>query len=818
MSLRIFAFFLLIITLGCTQKPTPAGELLAHLPSESSVLIKINDGENLISELNSSNLVQLAIKEKLPKKVDELLRGISLNSTKGEQLLALSGSHEDSVAYLYLAKQAPDSILTSSAKNKSVETITSAGHDFIKYEIEDLLFFTTKDRGIFKMSNSLALLKDNVSAVHTETDQTLKTLYETANLNKSSNIFLKLTRRNPFVSYSPVSTGETQLPLLSEWVALDTEISRTSLRLNGVGIISDSSSSMASLLRDTGTLPTKTPAIAPENILAMVSFAFQHKKILDKNLNAFRDSVEIPGAFQTVEEVGVVYFERSKAIMLHTYGAENLNEVLATYSTTSENIQGSEIFELRENDILANAFNPFIANFSPRFYTVLENTFIFGQDSETVQEIIASYSRKSTFDNNPAYKTVRTSLADESNMMLIASQEGLERIAEDGFSIPTPILFQSNGLSDYIFALQLIAEDNYFHTTLIAQEEQAEEISDNNWNKAKFNLQSKGITDPQFVTNHLNGKKEVVVQDENYRLYLIDPQNGIRWTKQLDGPIQGEIQQVDLYKNGRLQLAFTTDQQFLILDRNGKEVAPFTFTYAGGNLNPLAVFDYNKDRNYRFVVTQGETVRMYNSKGKIVKGFKYTAAPSAILKAPKHFRISGRDYLVFLLENGQLEILSRVGKTRVPVNKKMDFSDNEVFDYKGNFTITEKDGNLVLIDPRGKITERQLNLAADHGWAAKDNLLTYTNENLITIGNKEVSLDYGVFTRPKILTMGKKVFITVTDLQSRQVFLLETNGKQLSGFPVYGSSVADLADWNKDGKPDLVTLEGDTEIVIYSKD
>ncbi|MDC6351299.1 hypothetical protein PP178_07010 [Zeaxanthinibacter sp. PT1] len=817
MSRRIFTFLLIIFSIGCTQERISSEDILAHIPSESSVLIKINDRENLISELNSSELVQSAIKEKLTKKVAGLLSGISLNASKGEQLLALSGSHEDSLAYLYLSRQAPDSILTSSAKNKSIETITSAGHDFIKYEIEDLLFFTTRDRGIFKMSNSLALLKDNVSAAHTETDQILKTLYETANLKKSSNIFLKLTRKNPFVSYSPVSTGETQLPLLSDWLALDTEISLTSLRLNGVGIISDSSSSLASLLRDTGTLPSKTPAIAPDNILAMVSFAFQHKKILDNNLNALRDTLKITGGFQAVEELGIVYFESSKAVMLHTYGAENLNELLATYSITTNNIQGSEIFELRENDILANTFNPFITNFSPRFYTVLEDTFIFGQDSETIQDIIASYSRKSTFAHNPGYKVVQTSLADESNMMLIASQKGLERIAEDGLSIPTPVIFHSAGLSDYIFALQLIAEDNYFHTTLLAQEEQAEGNRDKNWNKTKFSLQSKGITDPQFVTNHLNGKKEVVVQDENYRLYLIDPQSGVRWTKQLDGPIQGKIHQVDLYKNGRLQLAFTTDQQFLILDRNGKEVAPFTFTYAGGNLNPLAVFDYNKNRDYRLVVTQGETVKMYNSKGKIVKGFKYTAAPSPILKAPKHFRISGRDYLVFLLENGQLEILSRVGKTRIPVNRKLDFSDNEVFEYTGKFAITEKDGNMILIDSRGKITERQLNLAADHGWAAEGNILTYTNENLIAIGNRQVSLDYGVYSRPLIHTLGKKVLITVTDLQSRQVFLLDNKGNHLPGYPVYGSSVADLADWNTDGKPDLVTIEGDSDIVIYSQ-
>ena len=37
--------------------------------------------------------------------------------------------------------------------------------------------------------------------------------------------------------------------------------------------------------------------------------------------------------------------------------------------------------------------------------------------------------------------------------------------------------------------------------------------------------------------------------------------------KQLTGKIQGLIQQVDLYKNGRLQMAFRTEDRFYILDR-----------------------------------------------------------------------------------------------------------------------------------------------------------------------------------------------------------------------------------------------------------
>ena len=88
-------------------------------------------------------------------------------------------------------------------------------------------------------------------------------------------------------------------------------------------------------------------------------------------------------------------------------------------------------------------------------------------------------------------------------------------------------------------------------------------------------------------------------------------------------------------------------------------------------------------------LTQGTNVFMYNSKGNIVNGFKYTKAEANVLFAPRHFRIGRRDYLVFQLENGKLMILSREGKIRVPVKENISFSENEAMLYKNKFTLTE---------------------------------------------------------------------------------------------------------------------------------
>src|SRR5690606_4529246 len=301
-----------------------------------------------------------------------------------------------------------------------------------------------------------------------------------------------------------------------------------------------------------------------------------------------------------------------------------------------------------------------------------------------------------------------------------------------------------------------------------------------------------------FVKNHLNNKDEIVLQDQDNILYLISTDGKILWEKQLEGKVQGRIEQVDIYRNGRLQLAFTTNNQFLVLDRNGKEVSPFTISFEGGNLNPLAVFDYERKKDYRFVVTQGTKLFMYNRLGEIVKGFKYTQAEQPIIGIPKHFRIGKKDYVLFKQEGGQLRILSRTGEVRIPVKENISFSDNEILLHKNKFTITDTKGRLYQIDEKGKLTTANLNLLPDHGMDATSNTLAIMNDNELTIRSKKVELELGVYSKPRIFYLNDKIYVSVTDIQNQKIYLFDSQAEPISNFPVPGQSLIDLSDMDND--------------------
>ena len=125
-------------------------------------------------------------------------------------------------------------------------------------------------------------------------------------------------------------------------------------------------------------------------------------------------------------------------------------------------------------------------------------------------------------------------------------------------------------------------------------------------------IQGKILKDPHFVTNHITKDREIAVQDEKYNLYLISNQGKVLWKKKLAGKILGQIKQVDLYKNGRLQLIFVTENRLYVLDRNGKEVKPYPKIFKDKITRPLAIYDYDNNKNYRFLITQGKELLMYD--------------------------------------------------------------------------------------------------------------------------------------------------------------------------------------------------------------
>jgi len=455
-------------------------------------------------------------------------------------------------------------------------------------------------------------------------------------------------------------------------------------------------------------------------------------------------------------------------------------------------------------------FYPFIEKIRSGYAFQLDDFFVFTESEATAQELITAYKSNATLANTSYFENTATQLSQASSFVVYDLLGNVSNWI-------APFLSSEKSLVKKfpLAVLQFSYDRDFAHANLVCKEvsqiQQRTGVISQVFNKQ---LDNTILGDPQFFSNHRTKGKDIVVQDINNELYLISVNGKTLWKKRLDGPILGKVQEVDILRNGKKQLAFVTRNTFYILDRNGNTVAPFPKKFKDDITQPISIFDYDRKRNYRFVITQGMEVMMYDRKGKIVSGFTFKKAGSTIVLAPQHIRLGNKDYILIAEANGKLNILSRVGKDRIIVNKTFNFSKIPIAKEGSNFVIITKENSKESISQTGKVSSKVLNVSDNYWFTTRGATKVTLDDNLLRINGKLVELPFGIYTKPNIFIANRTTYITVTEIQESKVYVYNKNGKLQSGFPVYGSSLAEIA--SVANKILLITQASDNEITVFS--
>ena len=814
-----FHFFvpLLFILFSCSKKDDLNKPLLHYVPESAFMIIKIENHQSFKNTIENNEFIAALSASKTYNNVYDKVQYLRYLSPKSESILALAETTDKHFEFVYITDKTADLVNLESTQNRTVERIEFANSTFDKYTIGNAVFYSLATGEKVIISSSKLLLEKLDGNIVTEQPETLEKLYAIANSKKPASIFINLNKSNSLLSTVTKENSEMRISGFSDWISLEINDNSKNLSLSGISIANDSTWNYIDLFANTRPVLNETASFAPAQADAILSYTFDDYSIFSRNRELSSGLVSpADPPLNSVEEIGIVYLNGQKMVILNTYGAEGIAEYLSSLKKSTFDYQGHEIIELNKSDFLNDRISPIVNNYEANFCVFLKNAFVFSEAQNVLKTVIRSYKNTSTFNKAPVFKTLNKEIAKESTILFVSNSKNIETILKEDFTVDFLNDLKKVQLSKYGVAAQTIADKNFYHTNVVVQQiEKGINSADSALHLFKVELASEIATDPQFVTNHQTGRKEILVQDKNNVLHLISSKGKVLWKKQLSSLIQGKVKQVDIFKNGRLQLAFTTSNRFMVMDRNGNEVKKFTQTYEGGNLNPLAVFDYDKKKNYRFVVTQGKKTFMYDNKAAIVKGFKYIEAEQPIISAPKHIVIGNKDFLVFKLKDGSLKLLSRVGDVRIPVTEKIDFSENEVFKYKNKFSVTDKKGVLYQVDLKGKVSKTNFNLSNDHGMTTTDNTLVLMNDNILTIKGKKVELELGVYTQPKIFYINNKVYVNVVDLQNEKVYLFDSQAKPVKNYPVNGASSVDLGDVEKNRTLELLVKESNSTIVVY---
>lgn len=801
-----FASFFIALLFSCNTNYTEQPQPNQLIPEETEVILKTSNLENLRSSLNNNDLIKALSKNNNAAANFKDLGFLSYLNTDHPVYIAFSQNQNDSLKFAVITKNLPSLIKFDSLTKHTEDIIKTKSKSIYKTILEDQVFYSTVIDSIFFASNSKHLVE--LAKPKISTDLELQKALNASSSDKTFSVIYKSNDQFPKV----FKTEELSSAKLSDYLMLDVTLSQDDISLNGITKAIDSSKSLINIFKNTVPQENKISNVCPPNTEAFLSFTYNNYKTFQEKLNRFnkKDSLTAPNAlFENINEIGLIYNKDSKAIFLNSIDQTSTLEQLKE-SNPIETYRDISIYNFDFQTIFKEQFSPLITVENASHYITLDDYFVFSDNLELLKDIISNYQNDHTLSSQGYYKNLTEQLSDESSLLIYGNNEELFSVLKQNFT--NDIEFNTNEYK--ASAMQFIYDSDFAHVNASIKKHKAKQSSNAVSEEFTITLDNDLLTTPQFVTNHITKQKDIVVQDVKNNLYLISNEGKVYWKKQLQGKILGKIEQIDMYKNGRLQLAFATPHRVYVIARNGKDVSPFPLNFKDEITQPLSVFDYDKKKKYRLLVTQGKEVLMYDQRGKTVKGFTFKKAAHKISTQPQHFRIGRKDYIVFA-EGTKLQILDRVGKTRVRVNDAINFSNNGIYLYDDKFTTTTNNGVLLQVNQSGKINSADLNLSQSHHLTTTSKTLVTLSENKLTIKSHSIELDYGDYTEPKIFYVNDKIYVSTTDLQSKKIYLFDSQGKSIPNFPIYGNSTIDLDSIDKDKNVEIVTKGESNSLIIY---
>lgn len=637
----------------------------------------------------------------------------------------------------------------------------------------------------------------------------------------------------------------------ASWSELDFTISKNNLILNGITAADDSLNHYLSVFN--GQEPQRIGAdkVLPKNTSVYISYSFSDKKRFFTNLESFMEHT--PEYYNREEKIKKI--ENGFRVDFKAFFTSLLkNEVtLAITTIPSDPLQKNTFFILETNgkvtsqneiDKLLSAYcesknidkNTLKSTFSvdnetqydiyrfpypsapgiilgapfsylsANYVSFHENFVVFANTKEGLEDYLESMVLNSTLSKDINYLRFKENMISRGNISVYVNVNRAYNIINEIFNQKVANNLEENReFPGKFYALnwQVVAEKELFFNTInIGYNENGAVAANTAW---QSNLGEQFDFKPQIVRNHNDlTNNEVILQDKSNNLHLLTNNGRQRWSIPIAGPVLGEIHQIDYFKNGKLQFLFNTKDKLYLIDRDGNNVANFPVTFRSPATNGVNVFDYDNNRNYRyFIACENKKVYAYDTEGKIITGWTFNQTDSEVTTPIQHFRVNGRDYIVFK-DKSRIYIQNRRGETRVQTPVTFENSENPlVLDLNGTPKIvaTDTEGKVYYFYFNGKYDEKKPGKFGKNHYFTVEDLdgngkpdFVFIEKNELTVFNEDgkkmfaEKFRHDILHQPHVYTFSNVKKIGVVDSEDNRIFLFEPTGKQHEGFPLQGNS------------------------------
>ena len=823
MKKAIVSLLLLFILLGCKENVNTSNTLIDYIPEKTAFIIRVNQTASLSSSLKNNSFLKKIENTSLYQKLEKQLHLLKYTETSSPFLLCFTEVGVNNFEFTLIARKDEFTFDLEAIADRKIESFTYEDVPITKVTIADQITYQIASQNFLILSSSELLIENTIRKDELKNDTQNKSLekaYQTCSESSTTSLLINVEYAYDFFKDIFSENFPQRLQKASSWMALDINSTQDQIIMGGISLSEDDSNTLVDLFNQNNAQPNKLSEITPISADGFISFTYDDLLLLRDNISKYNGKADIPlkdsSLFSATNEIGIIFNNTKKCVALHYIDGSSLQSEIENEKNIVNEYRGVPIYKYSDFKILVTTFSPLIENSAANFYTILDNFLIFSDQIENLHAIISNYQNKSTLASSDSFKEITSELNEASSILMVSNNSNFKDITaaalNQKFKNDNTFIFQK-GYSHFV--MQFISDKKFAHMNAVINKSSGKRTSGSVAQLLNIALDNDIYGTPQFVVNHRTKQKEILAQDIDQNLYLISGKGKVLWKKKINGLIQGKVDQVDLYKNGKLQLAFVTDKTLYVIDRNGDKVAPFPLIFDKTISQPLALFDYDKTKNYRFLLCFGKTVEMYDGNAKKVNGFSFKKTETQIINTPKHIREKGKDYII-IQDEQKLYVLDRRGNTRVRIKENIAFSENEVFIYKNTFSTTTKKGELIKITPNGNVTKQNLNLDENHKIYATAKSLVSISNNILDIKGKKIEMDFGFYTAPKIFYINDKIYVTTTDTQANKVYMFDSNGIAIPGFPVYGIAPIDMADIDNDKNIELVVQGEKKSILVYT--
>ncbi len=712
------------------ESKEPNVSVTEHIPANAMCVIETKNCSELISQLTRQNLIWNALLSNETMLVAQNGIGYldSLVNSKPEIAEIIS----DNSVYWSFVKQGNNSehVISFKLKEKNNEDLINAffqssfSKDASVSSFEAYSFTNNKQKWLLTLKDGIVYLSSDIGLLQNCLE--LKKEESIAN-NKA---YLELVALNgeqkSLVYFNHLHTNLLSKNLFTQQSVFGLEVALNEITLTGYA--NSDTLSLFNCLRNQNTESISGFEHLPDNPLSIQGVTLSDVTLFYKLVNQ-----ELSKELISLNENAWQTLNDSALYNIKNESFENIDrEILSANYVLNEEL--SEVVSLKIKDVektetlLKLMSDSVSANGDFKYYKLnpkLAQVFSFSKEDLKMHYAFLSESHLLFFSNQAILNFYQESF---SSSKLLGKNLAFMEYANDNLMLDCNYLYYENSaLMKKHNISTFINSEEFWKSQEVTEQlsltaknfKNAIQVRINTTHAgAKDNIESGGTSNALWTcvsdsainsqvylfTNHLTQENELCFQDQLQQLHLINSTGKTIWKKKINETIQSDVYTVDIFKNGKLQLLFNTENYLHLIDRNGNYVQGFPVKLPAKVTSNLTLLDYDGNKDYRlFLACSDKRIYNFSLYGIKTEGFVPVKTDEVVSLPINYVRVGASDYLITADESGKIYAFSRKGEGRIDFKNKAIEKLGHLYVLGGNNLENTK---LIYVDDKNNLLNK----------------------------------------------------------------------------------------------------------------